>query len=131
MTPNTPEELDWIKVRSECTVALIFEKLFLEIKHDVEQVNSANSNRQFKIVRDSGYFTVYQEGLLIGNRSVVFKRDQESIEVSFHSTNKEAMVARIMVNDYGKCCLRVKDRERCSWQFRKDALEDLLFGAQL
>jgi hypothetical protein len=57
----------------------------------------------------------------------IFKCGTDAIEVS-SSFDKETTNATIMVNDEGKCCLRVNNKERLSWQFRKDALEKLFFG---
>jgi hypothetical protein len=108
MNPDPPEQLDWIKVRSECTVAQVFEKLLLEIQGDVEQVNSSQTNRKFKIVREGEFFSVFQDGLLIGHRGVMVRRAQQSIEVTSFingDETKEVAVATIVVNDLGKCLL--------------------------
>ena len=131
MNPQHPEELDWVKIRFECTVNQVFEKLHLEVKSDVERINSLQPTREFKIQRFGDYFSVFQEGVLVGPRAVTFKREQMSIEVTTHirsNNSKDPVIATIVVNDFGKCCLRVDDKERSFWQFRKDTLEPLFFG---
>lgn len=128
MIPNVPEEFDWIAARDGCTMAIVFERLVTEIQGDVDGFNATHEGqRRFKVVRDREHLSVFQDGLLIGSRQVLFKCLQCSISVSSSLTN-EPIIATVMVNDYGKCCLRVNDKELRNWQFRRDALEELFFG---
>jgi hypothetical protein len=125
MLPNVPDELDWVIVRKDCTLASVFEKVVGGIKKDLEQINSSTQSNKFQISRNGAYVSVYEERDGRAGRNVAITCTENCIRAECGETKLEAT---LMVNDEGKCCLKVDGKERKVWQFRKDALESLFFG---
>ena len=123
------ENLDWIKERAACSLALVFERLKTEIKADVDERNAIRPER-------AGYkFVVDAKGNVI---IVAAESNRPYIAVKFELFDNAIVVkdkseavkieATLTLNDRGECKLRVKGQEREFWQFRREALEHLFFN---
>jgi len=134
---QAPQELNWVKVRAECTVDLVFEQLRRETEVDVARRNEYLSESQkkngvsFSVEdRDDGSFVVYRRGSGLAG-SVSFGIVGSSIlAIDAIGTTIEAKVG---MNDSGRCMLRVNEPKSIleieTWQFRKKALEPLFFSS--
>lgn len=141
MTANRiPVELDWVQARMSCTVAEVFNKLWLAIEIDVATLNAAkklSEDLQFKVDRhpDGGTICVWQPKKVPSTR-VLITAAADKIKVTQESDTKNWSVT-LGLNDEGRCILRLCDEkgeptafEMEHWQFRKKALESLFFGVR-
>jgi hypothetical protein len=127
-----PQELDWVKVRSECSVAHVFSELHLGAKNDVEAINltpraTENFATPFDVHTNStgNVFVVFQTGNT--NRTVKFRLGPDRIEVA----NQAGQFAiTLTLNNEGRCKLKVNggEEELEQWQVRRMMLEGLFFG---
>jgi hypothetical protein len=126
------QELNWVKIRAECTIRSIFKQLRREIDIDVVRRNEylsesqKNNNVNFSVEdKDEESFVVHRKVSGLG-ASVSFMMDGSSIK-TIDPTGPATMQATIGMNDSGRCMLRVDRTEIESWLFRKKALESLFF----
>jgi hypothetical protein len=107
----------------------MFEKLKLEVEEDVKQRNDLRQDKAhygFNFVPHGAAFSVVREGNQIG-KSITFNCGSESVIVR-NADNGVILTASITLNDEGVCKFQVDGQDRESWQIRKAALEDILFG---
>jgi hypothetical protein len=133
MNQEVPQELEWVKVRAECTLRRILKRLRDEIMLDVAQRNQYLTDSQkdghigFELEDDEakGEFLVIRNGQGI---HVVFTFGIVGSEI-YVSDGAGATIlkATIGMNDSGRCVLRVNGCGVETWQFRKKTLEDLFF----
>ncbi len=122
-------DFDWVKVRSECTPAKVFQRLKLEVKADVD---SRNATRPlgvmwaFNTTPAEDSITVFLSGARSPG-SVIFEQTELGISVR-DGSDKIIFEATLTLNNYGECRLRINDGEYEMWQVRKMALEDLFFN---
>ena len=132
-----PKELDWVNERAKCTACKVFARLQLEVADDVKARQEFTVTNQPKDVKfsfeanhNNQVFSVFREGGGPGIYSVIhFRLEEERISVS--RDNRTLMSAILTLNDFGECLLRLEDQtdqaELYTWQFRRRALEQLLF----
>jgi hypothetical protein len=127
---------EWVKERSECSAAKVFEQLRLEVEHDVEIRNAQiapGAGYRFDVVPKGKKFAVVVAGIKSVGKNVPFYSVTFTLEdggVSVHDNdNKLALNGTLTLNDDGECRLKVKGKEREFWQFRRMALERLFFEA--
>jgi hypothetical protein len=127
---TVPQELNWTKLRAECSVIEMFKSLQLGIEDDIATFNkipvrSPHEGFASSLTQDGSVFIVTQRER-VGPR-VVFFIKEEKIEIRDEATRKN-YVASVILNDEGRCKLRIEDREMELWQVRRLALEPLFFG---
>lgn len=127
-------EINWVNERFKCSLVQMFEQLKADIGSDVDERNKQlppNSGFKFQLGGVQGNrFSVIREDTYehFAHRSVVFVLEQNKIR-ALEGTNRlaELMSATITFNDLGECRFKVNGKERESWQFRKETLENLFF----
>lgn len=122
---DIPQDLDWVNVRSKCTLACVFEMLKHQVEKDIATQNALPDHRQFEIVHGgSNSFTVMRHDST-GIKGALFNLS-EKIEVR---TIKRELIfeAGITLNDAGRCLLEVDNQPRELWQVSRRALEKLFF----
>jgi hypothetical protein len=133
MANNTPDELDWVSERAECSGEKVFEALRTRAIKDVEQRNALRTTKdkqhhtptyKCESPQDDG-FTISADGK--PERSVQFALKGQTIEVSGKGVRGNPFFAIIMLTDAGDCRLIVDDVELTQWQFLRKALENLFF----
>jgi hypothetical protein len=127
-----PEELNWVEKRAACTVATVFNQLCDKIRDDVQAFNSifqlAESNRFQADVHSSGTTIVVGQPNEVPRKRIYIGIVKDRIQV-LHEWDKTKWEVSVGLNNEGRCTLRLDDRtELEQWQFRKKALEGLLFG---
>ena len=68
---------------------------------------------------------------LYGSHEIVFTRQGEDIQIGYaHQSGEKRHLLTVTVgmNDQGECTLHDGDKELHSWQVRRIALEETLFG---
>jgi hypothetical protein len=135
---NIPSTLDWVKVRSACSIFQVFSELELGVRQDVEHMQSlvkANQNIAFSFAKGSiRRFSVTRvdDPLMSIGESIYFDCTGKEISVSGETATgeKKMLVAELTLTNDGECKLKVGDQELYQWQFRRMALERLFFGPQ-
>jgi hypothetical protein len=128
-----PQELDWVGSRAACTVSTVFNEICDGIRYDVEIFNRVAGLTGFDIfqaIPDSSGKTmvVGQPNQTPRKRVFIGIKGPKHLSVQQEWDGK-GWDASIGLNDEGRCILRLSDgRELERWQFRKKALEGILFG---
>jgi hypothetical protein len=120
---------NWIKARADCSLAQIFKQLELGATNDVDAANEQRKpedHHTFSISTDYGRFSVTRKSRSVLPVSVDFSLEGEEIVVS--TGNEIILTATIMLNNEGRCVLKVDGEELEQWQVRRMAFEDLFFG---
>jgi hypothetical protein len=121
---------EWVKARAECSIGLIFDQLKTQVQKDIDTRQTLSKGPpfyygfRFKIEND----TII--ALVEGNRlheSVTLRLSGNAIEVT-GKDGKLLFSGTVALNKDKECRLRVNGDELELWQFRKKALEDLLFS---
>jgi hypothetical protein len=131
MTPGS--EFDWVRARANCTAGQIFASLKMGAGRDVEARNATlPQGANYKYAMQSSGEDMFGVVLSVvapgSQRMVFFKLADEAIVVTRSDTSQEWTVVPT-INNEGQCRLKVNDTEYECWQFRKMALEDLLFSS--
>jgi hypothetical protein len=127
-------DLDWVGVRSACSLAAVFERLKGEVEEDARKRQALVPKTEFgyryafRTDVGQGRISVLLEGADFSqNRSIVFYLREDCIEV-IDGKRSSKLKATPTISDDGECRLKVNGQERELWQFRKAALEDLFFS---
>ena len=131
-TVTVAENFDWVKARSECSLASVFHQLKLQITTYISQRNAMlpkDVGYIFKITGDSpDAFSAILAGIgvpnhiyqaidfILANREIVVRNRQVEL---FRGT--------VTLNDDGQCRLKMNGKEFTLWQVRKMALEIQFF----
>jgi hypothetical protein len=121
-------KLDWVGLRSACTLPKVFAALRQQVEEDVKARNSQRPKYapyEFSVADDIDAFTVFLKAKDV-SRAVSFKLKEHAIAVQDDQGSSKFQV-RLHFTDAGECRLRVDDQEREYWQIRRMALEDLMF----
>ncbi|HEY2461596.1 MAG TPA: hypothetical protein VGI16_12350 [Candidatus Acidoferrum sp.] len=124
-----PEELNWIKARSACSLAYMYEKLRLQILEDIDLQNKLPGHARFDMKTGNADFSVMTysvEGIKSMQFSLVMPH---TIRVN-NGDGALKFEATLTLNDAGECKLRIDGKELELWQIRRRALEDLFFEAR-
>ncbi len=131
---DKPENFDWVTALSACSIAVVFERLRLQVKNDIETREAMrempkDQHYAFQFVSNEREFSALVQGHKI-HRSVIFSLSLPSQSIKVRD-EKDILLfdATTTINDEGECRLKVRGHERELWQVRKMALEGLLFGA--
>ncbi len=133
MNESLTDEFDWISARAACSVYQVFQKLRLQVESDVKKRNEIRTENEktkyiYRFAADGGAFSVCLEFLAFEEqeRGVVFKRTLSAIDVC--SVSEELLFqGDVTLSNDGQCRIKVNDSEYNLWQFRKLALEGVLF----
>jgi len=137
MTSNPiPSNLDWVKVRAECSIHHVFKELELGVHEDIEKMQSfvkPDETIKFSVVKtSSGRFAAMRvNNPFSTSQSVYFvcKNNEISVHEDGSFGEELRMTATLTLTNDGHCKLKVGDEELYQWQFRRMALERLFFGA--
>jgi hypothetical protein len=127
---------DWVSARAKCSPVSAFETLGEQIKTDVEKRNVLLNAMelqyavQFKIATGSGAFRVARIRMEEMLQSATFSQTNDGIKVAYSSAmNLPPIEATLTLADDQECKLNITGgRELYFWQFRRLALEPVLFG---
>jgi len=125
---ESPQNLDWISVRSSCTLAEVFSALRFGIEGDVNAINKTYRLEgaeafALKTIEPNG-FVVYKTKN--SGRSVRFFLEENGIEIYDDITNQKHSAGITLTNE-GRCKLRIEAEELEQWQVRRIALESMFF----
>lgn len=127
-------DFDWVTARSNCSLAIIFERLKASVQEDVAKRQELTPKSEFgyrygfRTDLGPNRISVVLEGPAVTEpESLVFYLRKDSIEV-VDGKGALKFKATPTINDEGECRLKVAGQEKDLWQFRKMVLEDLLFG---
>jgi hypothetical protein len=145
MSQLIPDEFDWVTERAKCSAGMVLKQLESQIKVDVEQRNSLRTHSEVRQMisfefGSGGQSSFYVRALRHGERDptpeqlgfVTFEKLPGGIKVVhwIGKEEKDPIVGMLTLGNDGKCRLRVKDLDEYKlWQFRKLALEPILFTA--
>ena len=122
-------DFDWVQARTDCSLPTVFQRLKLQIKA------GADARTETLLKNDAGFgFSTVSEGASISVvlqgkfplKSIVFTLTESGISVRDGDDNL-TFDAILTLDDGGQCRLKVGTRELEFWQFRRLALEGLLF----
>jgi len=128
---TVPQELNWVKVRSECSVGRVFSQLFIEAEQDVKDINLLPTTPgypppTFAVQQNQAgdFFAVFEAG---DTRAVVkFHLGPDRIAISM--PDGKQLTITLTLNNDGVCKLKVDgEGEFERWQVRRRVLESLFF----
>jgi hypothetical protein len=127
-----PDDFDWVKARTECSIYKTFKDLQRRVEADVAQRNETASEEEKKRgitfhCKAEGQGGDYFVVTATRKKGIVrfFLRD-EKIQVVSDDVNA-TFEATITLNNEGDCRLKVNGQELQTWQFLRMALEEMLF----
>ena len=124
---------DWVAARSACTLDKEFERPSDDVQRDLKRHNSLNPGlaqcQTFDVCEDGGFY-VERTGI----HRIVFTKERERIRIDKWEHMGEytpLMALKVRMGDDGKCVLIDEDGNVLkSWQVRRKALEETLFGSK-
>ncbi len=127
-----PSDFDWVEARSRCTPLQVFDKLRLQTKDDVEKRNTLRTVNEkdrylFTFNTQNRRFWVTVEGYEVEDKGVVFSPSAVGIDVRDLHRDILLLQGVLTLSNDGECKLKIGEVEHTFWQFRKLALEDVLF----
>jgi len=126
---KTVKNIDWVAALSSCQLSTVFETLRMQIQEDVkarkEQLQG-QADYSYTYIGNGSSFAVAAAGNRISGKIVKFALADNAIVVA-DADDKVLFQATLTLNDDGECRLLIDGQEREFWQFRKRALEGLLF----
>lgn len=121
-------DFDWVTARSKCSAAVLFEQLQADVEADVARAQELlGKGYSLQVKRHSpSMIIVILEDNLGGASSVRFVLRNGAITAE---RRDETEIAKGVptISDDKQCRLLVNGKERELWQFRKLALEGLIF----
>jgi hypothetical protein len=127
--------LDWVTVRAKCNPKDVFDSLKAQVESDVDKRDALRSEDelayQIKFVFEGAAtaFKVTRAQMMEPQQYVVFSLTDQGIKVSYKSDMVLPTIpATLTLSDEGECKLMADGKEYYSWQFRKRALEPVLFA---
>jgi hypothetical protein len=126
---KTVSGFDWVKARSECSLAKVFQTLRLQVEADVATRKALRTEGvpfTFGTAANGHTFSVFVDGNQL-YRTVKFGLTDKAICV-YGDDDRLLFEGRVTLSDDGECRLRVGEKELELWQFRRDALEELFFN---
>lgn len=120
---------DWVTVRHECSLGLMFIRLRQGAETDVatrDRIEETGKKQyRFRLENQGRTFVVYREGPSF--KAIEFSIDDKEIAALSTHDKSVDLRATLTLNDDGDCKLLVNADELYEWQFRKRALERLFF----
>ena len=132
MNQKLPENFNWVSVRAECSPTAAFLKLRSQVEEDVNDriklMPEAELPRYSFTFRSEEAWKFWVLVRVPGlDKGVLFIRSPHGIEVRDVSTDRLMYDGHLTLANDGECKLKVGESEYSFWQFRKLALEDILF----
>jgi hypothetical protein len=130
---NIPTDFDWITARNICTPTKAFLELRSQVEKDVKDriVQLSDKERgvcSFSVDNFEWHFAVSLKIRVLYRTDVIpFKLTPTGIDVSDGGTGKLLYSGVLTLSTDGRCKFKVGEVEYDFWQFRKLALEDILF----
>jgi hypothetical protein len=132
------DDFDWVTARAQCSSLAVFASMKMDAEKDV------NLRKKFLVTHEEGRCTLsFNRGSSTGEFSVTVNgrdiRGEHTFddEVTFRRTADGVTVVDrqgaiflngiLCLSDEGQCKLKVENEELNFWQFRKKALEHVLF----
>lgn len=123
------EDFDWVTARGLCSPAQVFETLRMQVDRDVairiSLIRQEPKQYKLSIANDDKKFSVLVEGHEV-YRVARFALTDAGIDV-YDAPDRLKIHAGLTLGDDGECRLKVGDKEYDLWQFRRLALEEILF----
>jgi hypothetical protein len=122
------EQFDWVAARAKCSIGVVFERLREQVKIDIEarqRQTERDRHYAFKFVSEGRMFAALVEGHQIHDVTSFVLQD-DAIEV--RDKEKTLFTSTVGLNNEGRCIVKIGNQEYELWQFRKLALEHLLFA---
>jgi hypothetical protein len=127
---DIPRELNWVKERFECSIAIVFQQLKLAIEEDCRTYNVLN-----QLPPAISYRTVVNpEGNVLmvchsmdTRRVIKVSVGNSSIQIDNEVTHEKFTVT-LTLNDEGRCKCKIGTEELEQWQVRRRILEGLFWG---
>ena len=129
---DTEQNFSWVKARHACSPYAVFQFLQLGCQRDIEERTTLRPLEHmalysFKVEAEEKSFLVLRGGARPA--SVRFMWSDAGISVS--RDLRVFLEGTLTLDDQGECRLKVGNEPLSFWQFRKRALEDLLFRLDL
>jgi hypothetical protein len=131
----SPENLNWVQARADCSLQNIFKALELGAREDVEQMMSrlgSHDQIKFSVVPGNKRFSVIRIDDPMTSISIavdfIYARDEITVQTVSNDQCGVLFTVGITLDNNGRCKLKVKDAELEQWQVRRMALERLFFG---
>ena len=128
MSQVVPQQFDWVAARSACSIGVVFEKLREQVDADIEarqRQTEQDRHYAFKFVSEGRMFAALVEGHQIHD-VISFVLQDDAIEVRHKA--RTLFTSMVGLNNEGRCIMKIGNQEYELWQFRKLALETLLFA---
>lgn len=123
-------DFNWVEARNNCTVASAFAAMRDAVQADmalrITQDETLQQRFEFRACNPTKFFV-----RKIGSHMIVFEQIRNGIKADWvHQAGEERALGTVTVgmNEQGECTLSDGKRELQSWQFRRIALEETLFG---
>ena len=131
---NTPEQFDWVSAQAACTAAVMFERLRVGVKQDVERRNALvalDDRSRFEFSEDDEAFDVARlEGSRFSDPRIAalvrFERAGRRINVRGEDVDVD-FTAILTLDPAGQCRFAVGEALYAEWEIRRMALELLFF----
>ncbi len=128
------DEVDWVLAQSRCTAAVVFERLRVHVREDVQKRNGLLDRQdgwKFEFIEDDGDFEVTRtvsSGFGGGsvNALVRFGRSGRRIVIQGEDVDVD-ITAIVTIDTAGHCRLVVGEAMYSDWEIRRLALEPLFF----
>jgi hypothetical protein len=121
-------EFDWVTARASCSLGGVFDGLLEGVRHDVATRNKQAGPVRLEFSAEPNLFRVSATKVATGAVTrVEFRLTPQAIEVAAPDGGTPTLSATVILGDDGVCRLKVGDGELLPWQFRKRALERLMF----
>src|ERR1700687_3113662 len=110
------DNFEWVKARAACSLVVLFERLKMDLKNDVDERHALLSKEcpyRFTLVTNSKSVKVLVEGPGVSG-SVEFRLESPAIKV-FTASGQLIHIATPTLNDKGDCRLKVGEQECEPW----------------
>ena len=129
---------DWVTARANCNPSAVFEELRAQAKADVARRNGLrdgkelNFNIEFNFESSASAFKISRIGMQEMREYVVFSKTGDGITASYKTEMaRPPLPATLTLSNRGECKLYLDGEEYYFWQFRKRALEPVLFSTAM
>ncbi len=123
-------EVNWVAALAQCSLTPVFIRLKAGAEADVRTRTALRQGEAvtFGVTDHGEMFAVYLDDNSGRTKKVTFTRNPHDITVVANDGTPEVK-ATLTLNNLGECRLLVNGQELEEWQFRKNALGRLFFGA--
>lgn len=127
MSPATAN-FQWVTRRHECSLSKVFETIKLGVESDLKLRNGQLTQGYipFEMATEANAFSVFKKTAR-AHFIRKFEQTETSIKVTDEIKKTAIIEATLTLDNEGECRLKANDKEYEFWQFRRAALESLLF----